>query len=49
MRIHGPKLGIFRDEKDNHVEIPTPQIVAAGVPVEVSVGAVTKSHLWRRD
>ena len=33
----------------NHVGIPTPQRVAAGLPVEVSVGVVTKSNVWRRD
>ena len=33
----------------NMLKIPTPQRVAAGVPVEVLVGVVTKSHLWPRD
>ena len=49
VRIREPQLGTLMNIIDNHVEIPTPLRVAAGLPVEVSVEVVTKSHLWRRD
>ena len=49
VRIHEPQLETLKKIIDSHVEIPTPLRVAAGLPVEVSVGVVTKSHLRRCD